>query len=43
MDILQKLIALLQSYISRKFFGKIEISFEAGNIVNVKVMESLKL
>lgn len=43
MDALQKLVALIHAYITRKFFGKIEISLESGNIVNVKVTESIKL
>jgi hypothetical protein len=43
MDTLQKFITLLQSYISRRWFGKITISVESGNIVNVKVEENIKL
>lgn len=43
MDKLQKLVLLLTNYISKKWYGKIEISFEVGNIVNVKVTENIKL
>jgi hypothetical protein len=43
MEKLKTLIILLQGYISKKWYGKIEVSFEAGNIVNVKVTESIKL
>jgi len=43
MDSLKKLIFLLQRYIEKKWFGKVEISMENGNIVNVKVTENIKL
>jgi len=43
MEALKKLIALLQHYIGKKWFGKIEISMESGNIVNLKVTENIKL
>jgi len=43
MEPLKKLIFLLQRYIEKKWFGKIEISVESGNIVNVKVTENIKL
>lgn len=43
MDKLQKLIMLLTDYIKRKWYGKITISLESGNIVNMKVEENIKL
>lgn len=43
MERLTKLIALLQHYIAKNWFGKIEISIEAGTIVNLKVTENIKL
>jgi len=43
MDNLKKLIALVQKFMEKKWFGKIEISMEAGNIVNLKVIENIKL
>jgi hypothetical protein len=43
MEKLQKLIILLTEYLKKKWFGKIEISIEAGNIVNLKITESIKL
>ncbi len=43
MDNLKKLIVLIQRYIEKKWFGKIEISIESGNIVNLKVTENIKL
>jgi hypothetical protein len=42
MEKLQRLILLLQSYVSKKWFGQVVISFESGNIVNVKVTENMK-
>jgi hypothetical protein len=43
MDVLKKLIALIQKFIEKKWYGKLEVSIEAGNIVNVKVTENIKL
>jgi len=49
MDALKKLIFLLQRYVEWKkdhakgWFGKVEISYEDSNIVNVKVTENIKL
>jgi len=44
MDKLDKLIALLKKYVGNKLaYIKIEVSIEAGNIVNVKVGENIKL
>jgi hypothetical protein len=43
MEKLQRLILLLQGYITKKWFGQIVISFENGNIVNLKVTENIKL
>jgi len=33
----------IKDLIDNKFYGKIELSFEAGNIVNIKKNESIKL
>jgi hypothetical protein len=43
METLTKLITLLQHYMGKKFYGKIEVAIESGNIVNVKVTENIKL
>ena len=43
MEKLQKLIILLTEYLKKKWYGKITISVEAGNIVNLKVEENIKL
>ena len=44
MDKLAKLFVLLKKLIGNPLsFNKIEISIEAGNIVNVKVTENIKL
>jgi hypothetical protein len=43
MESLKKVIVLIQRFIEKKWFGKIEISLESGNIVNVKVTENIKL
>jgi hypothetical protein len=43
MNKLQKIVDLLTKYIQNKFYGKIELSLEAGNIVNLKVTESIKI
>ncbi len=40
---MKKLIELITDLIERKFYGKVTISFEAGNIVVVKKEESIKL
>ena len=34
---------LIKDLIDRKWYGKIEISFESGNVVNIKKVESIKL
>ena len=43
MDKLKKLFEIMKAYASRGWYGKIEIGFENGSIVNVKVTESIKL
>jgi hypothetical protein len=43
MEKLNKIIMLLQRYMEKGWFGKVEISFEKGNIVNLKVTENIKL
>lgn len=43
MDKLKKLIAIIKTYMDRAFYGKIEVSIEAGTIVNLKVTENIKL
>ncbi len=43
MEALKKLIFLLQRYVDKKFYGQVVVSFEAGNIVNLKVTEKIKL
>lgn len=43
MEKLQRLILMLQSYVTKKWFGQIVISFENGVIVNLKVTENIKL
>ncbi len=40
---MKTLIELITDLIERKFYGKVTISFEAGNIVVVKKEESIKL
>ena len=40
---LKKLVDLIQGLIDKKFYGKLTISFEAGNIVNIKKEESIKI
>jgi len=42
MDKLKRLIALIQHYMKKEWFGKLEISIEKGNIVNLKVTENIK-
>ncbi len=39
---LQKIVGLIEKLIEDDFFGKIEISFENGQIVFVKRTETLK-
>mgnify|MGYP001618846559 CR=1 FL=1 len=41
--LLNKLMDLIKELIDRKFYGKLEVSFESGNIVNIKKIESIKL
>lgn len=43
MEKLKKLIMLMQRYMDKNWFGKIEVSFENGVIVNLKVTENIKL
>ena len=43
MDKLTKLITIIKGLVSRKFFGKVIISFESGNVVNLNISESFKL
>ncbi len=43
MDNLKKIIALIQRYIEKEWWGKVEISIEKGQIVNLKVTENIKL
>jgi hypothetical protein len=43
MDKLKKIFALIEKYMEKRFFGKIEISLESGNLVNLKVTENIKL
>ena len=43
MEKLQRLIMMLTSYVTKKWFGQVVISFESGNIVNIKVTENIKL
>jgi hypothetical protein len=40
---MDKLITIIKELIDKRFYGKIEIAFEAGNIVNVKKTESIKV
>ena len=41
--LLNKLIDLIKDLIDKKFYGNIQVNFEAGNIVNIKKTESIKL
>jgi hypothetical protein len=45
MDNLNKLIGLIRKLMEREkpWFGKIEVSLESGQIVNIKVTENIKL
>lgn len=43
MENLKKVIALIQRFIEKEWWGKLEISLEKGSIVNVKVTENIKL
>jgi hypothetical protein len=43
MDSLKKLIAIIQRFIEKEWWGKLEISIEKGAIVNLKVTENIKL
>jgi len=40
---LQKLVDMIKELMEKNYYGKIEISFEAGKIVNIKKTESIKL
>lgn len=41
-DKLDKLIIMLKHYIAKEWYGKVEVSIEAGNIVNLKITENIK-
>ncbi len=43
MDKLKRLMAIIKAYMDRTFYGKITVSLEAGQIVNLKVEENIKL
>jgi len=43
LDTLKKLIALINVLIDNKFYGSLEIKFEAGKIIVCKKEESIKL
>jgi hypothetical protein len=43
MEKFKRLMAIIKAYMDRGFYGKITVSLEAGNIVNLKVEESIKL
>lgn len=40
---LTKLMNLIKELVERKFYGGLEIKFEAGHIVNIRKTESIKL
>jgi len=40
---LQKLVDMIKELMEDKFYGKVELSFEAGKVVNIKKTESIKL
>lgn len=40
---IDKLIALLKVLVEGRFYGSVEIKFEAGKIVIIKKTESIKL
>ena len=40
---IERLLVFIGDLIHNKFYGKLTISFEAGNIVNLKKEESIKL
>lgn len=43
MEKLQKLVTILTGFAKKQWYGKLEISFENGIIVNVKITENIKL
>lgn len=40
---LEKLVKLLKDLMDKKFYGSVEIKFEAGNVVIIRKTESIKL
>jgi hypothetical protein len=40
---LAKAFSILKQLVARKFFGKVTLYFEAGNVVNIHVSESFKV
>lgn len=43
MDKLKKLMAIVKAYMDKAFYGKLTVSLEGGQIVNLKVEENIKL
>ncbi len=43
MDKLKKLMAIIKAYMDKNFYGKLTVSLESGQIVNLKVEENIKL
>lgn len=43
MKALERLIAMLKDLTEKRFFGRIEVVFNAGKVVHVKKEESVKL
>ena len=43
LEALQKLFAIIKDLVDKKFYGSLEIKFEAGKIVVCKKEESIKL
>lgn len=39
---MERLIALIKELVEKLFYGKVEITFERGKIVNIKKTESIK-
>jgi hypothetical protein len=42
-DKINRLVVILKTLMGKAFYGKIEISLEAGTIVNLKVTENIKI
>ncbi len=40
---MEKLIELVKKLITDKFFGKLEISFEAGKVVLLRKIQTIKI